>query len=67
MLIANHQSNMNRVQDPDFLYEYETLKHKVPYPGFVSQSDELMMQSPVYWHNRLNYKFNDYFFNGNYK
>lgn len=67
MLVANYQSNLNRVKDPDFLYAAKTLKHKVPYPNFISQNDELMMQSPVYWHNRLNYKFNDYFFNSNYK
>lgn len=67
MMIANYQSNMNRVKDPDFLYTAKTLEHKVPYPAFVSQNDELMMQSPVYWDNRLNYKLNDYFYNGNYK
>lgn len=67
MVIANYQTNVNRVKDPDFLYAAKTLGYKVPYPGFVSQNDELMMQSPVYWHNRLNYKLNDYFYNGNYK
>ena len=67
MMFSNHQANLSRVNDPEFLYEDKTLKYKVPYPDYVSQNDELMMQSPVYWHNRLNYKFSDYFYNSNYK
>lgn len=67
MMIANYQTNLKRVDDHDFLRESKTLKQKVPYPNYVALNDMLIMQSPEYWHNRLNYQFNDYFYNKQYK
>lgn len=67
MMLSNYQVNLKRVADDDFLYEEKTLKHKVPYPNYVASNDSLMMQSPMYWHNRLGFKFNDYFYNKKYK
>lgn len=67
MMASNYQVNMQRVNDNEFLYEYKLLKRKVPYSQYVSVDDMKMMQSPIYWRNRLNFKWKDYFYNGVYK
>ncbi|WP_334352925.1 DUF6056 family protein [Companilactobacillus sp. HBUAS56257] len=67
MMITNFQVNLKRVDNNEFLRESEVLKQKVPYPNYVALNDMLIMQSPEYWHNRLNYEFNDYFYNKQYK
>lgn len=66
IMITNYQSNITRVNNENFLHNNETLEYKVPHSRYVFQNDSLIMQSPTYWDNRLNYKFEDYFYNWNY-
>jgi len=66
IMVSNYQSNIQRIQDNAFITEYKSLKHKVPYPRYVMLDDSLIMQSPTYWHNKMNFKYNDYFYNGHY-
>lgn len=67
MMVSNYQVNLQRVSNSEFLYEDKPLTKKVPYPEYVSVNDMGIMQSSGYWRNRLNFKWQDYFYNGTYK